>query len=79
MADPWHPLVSYREGERCRYLGTTYQAKFDLIRGIKPVGALSEKFWRPLPSVSVPKSSNTNSTNRKQPSGYIRRDMRWGD
>ncbi|TPK71591.1 hypothetical protein FJ527_26480 [Mesorhizobium sp. B2-4-18] len=72
MSDPWHPLVTYTEGERCRYLGETYQAKFDLTRGLKPTGHLAEKFWRKLPTIAVSKTAT------KAPSAPNSKDLRRG-
>ncbi|MER8644681.1 hypothetical protein [Mesorhizobium sp. M1252] len=73
MTDQWHPKISYREGERCRLNGKLYEARFDLCRGLKPTGHLSEKFWRSLPTVSA---KATVPASRKAPSGYLTRDMR---
>ncbi|TPN38689.1 hypothetical protein FKO01_05005 [Mesorhizobium sp. B2-3-3] len=68
--------MTYIEGERCRYLGETYEAKFDLTRGLPPIGPLSEKFWRRVSTISVPKSTTgSQPSSRKQPSGYMTRAM----
>jgi hypothetical protein len=61
VSEPWHPLITYREGERCRFLGKTFEARVDLCRGLKPVGHLSEKFWRQVPTIAVPKSTSRKS------------------
>lgn len=58
MTEPWNKLVSYREGERCRYCGDTWEAKFDLVRGTKPIGPLSEKFWRRVSLVRPVKTTH---------------------
>ncbi|RUU99677.1 hypothetical protein EOA60_03100 [Mesorhizobium sp. M1A.F.Ca.IN.020.06.1.1] len=74
MTDQWNKLVSYRENERCRYNGVVYEAKFDLVRGMRPAGPLWEKFWRRVPTIPV-KSQPSSYVGRKAPSGYITRDM----
>lgn len=66
--EQWHPLKTYSEGERCRYGGKLFEARFDLTRGLKPVGPLSQKFWRSLPTVKTD-SSRTSFTGRKLTNG----------
>lgn len=61
MSEPWHSERSYFEGDRVRYGGKTYRAKMDLIRGLRPVGHLSEKFWREEPTIAVSKSVSTGA------------------
>ncbi|UCI17026.1 hypothetical protein FJ970_18000 [Mesorhizobium sp. B2-1-8] len=68
----WHSQVSYRENERCRYAGQIWEAKFDLTRGLKPVGHLSEKFWRRVSTVPPVKASRDG---RKTTNGYLTRSM----
>ena len=77
MTEPWHPKVSYRGGERCKYAGEVYEAKFDLTRGLKPVGPLSEKFWRRVSIVGPMKAngSRPSSAGRKAPVGYLTRAL----
>ncbi|RWC10779.1 MAG: hypothetical protein EOS52_23710 [Mesorhizobium sp.] len=73
MTEQWHPKVSYREGERCKYAGEVFEARFDLTRGLKPVGPLSEKFWRRV-SIVPPVKANGISSGKK-PTGYLTRAM----
>lgn len=49
MTPAWNDQRSYRAGERVKWYGDLFEARFDLCRGIKPTGTLSEKFWRRLP------------------------------
>ncbi|ESY72802.1 hypothetical protein X743_14955 [Mesorhizobium sp. LNHC252B00] len=74
MIDQWNRLISYRENERCKYAGQIFEAKFDLTRGLRPIGPLSEKFWRRVPTVPA-KSQPLSYAGRKSPAGYITRDM----
>ncbi|OBQ94161.1 hypothetical protein [Mesorhizobium sp. AA23] len=74
MTEQWHPKVTYCEGERCRYAGETYEAKFDLVRGLKPVGHLSQKFWRKVSTIR-PTKANDSVTGRKLTNGYLTRSM----
>ncbi|ESY70002.1 MULTISPECIES: hypothetical protein [Mesorhizobium] len=71
MTDAWNRLISYREGERCRHNGKLFEARFDLCRGLKPIGPHAEKFWRTLPTLPV----KATATVRKQPGGYLTRSM----
>ncbi|MFD2053776.1 hypothetical protein ACFSQT_11975 [Mesorhizobium calcicola] len=76
MTDAWNKLITYSEGERCRFFGETFEAKFDLVRGLKPIGPLSSKFWRRVSTVHVPKAKTaqpSGSPSRKQPTGYLTR------
>lgn len=86
MTEPWNRLVTYLEGERCLYEGKLYQARFDLCRGLRPSGLHSEKFWRRVPTIAVPKSPAkkmqkraTDLEQRQAPDfvrgGYITRDF----
>ena len=75
--EPWHPLKTYNEGERVRFCGETYEAKFDLVRGTKPYGPLSEKFWRRVSTVRLSKG-NDSFSGRKLTNGYLTRSMSHG-
>lgn len=45
--EPWHPRERYYEGERCSWQGESYEARFDLPKGIKPTGEPdSHRFWK---------------------------------
>lgn len=74
MTDLWNPKMSYVEGERCRYGGAIYEARFDLCRGLKPNGAFSEKFWRRVPTIPA-KSQASPYAERGAPAGYITRAL----
>ncbi|AZO75020.1 MAG: hypothetical protein E5V92_01960 [Mesorhizobium sp.] len=75
--EPWDPKMTYTEGERVRFCGEVYEAKFDLVRGTKPYGPLSEKFWRRVPTVR-PSKANDGFTGRKLTNGYLTRSMSHG-
>lgn len=73
MAEQWNVEKTYLAGERCRYKGEVYEARFDLCRRLRPEGTHHEKFWRKLPRISVPFVKQ--SSVRQPPTGYLTRDM----
>ena len=60
MTDAWNKLVTYREGERCRFNGLVLEAKMDLVRGLRPDGKHWRKFWQTVPTIAVPKSAGAS-------------------
>ena len=79
MTDAWNKLVTYREGERCRFNGLVLEAKMDLVRGLRPDGKHWRKLWQTVPTIAVqkaaPKASREPNSNAKRPCGYIHRAM----
>ncbi|MBZ9910485.1 hypothetical protein LB557_31425 [Mesorhizobium sp. BR115XR7A] len=77
MSAEWNKLITYREGERCRFKGVVLQAKFDLVRGLRPDGDHWRKFWQIVPTITPMKATAAKPSyaGRKGPSPYLTRAL----
>ncbi|WP_095087801.1 hypothetical protein [Mesorhizobium sophorae] len=75
MSAEWNKLITYREGERCRFKGVVLEAKMDLVRGLRPDGEHWKRFWQTVPTISPVKASNNFAGRKRTSSGYLTRSM----